>query len=45
MDETEASQLFIKKMGDDTLNLKQVTRLSSRLENFPLALAQATAFF
>lgn len=45
MDETEASQLFIKKMEDNTLNLNQVTCLSSRLEKFPLALAQAAAFF
>jgi len=44
MTPTEASQLVMKKLEDDGLDCSQVALLISRLENLPLALAQAAAF-
>ena len=44
MTPTESSQLVIKKLEDDDLDHSQVALLTSRLENLPLALAQAAAF-
>ncbi|KAF2798736.1 hypothetical protein K505DRAFT_405002 [Melanomma pulvis-pyrius CBS 109.77] len=44
MTSTEASQLVINKLEDAGLDHNQVALLTSRLENLPLALAQATAF-
>jgi hypothetical protein len=44
MTPTEASQLVINKLEDDGLDRSQVALLTSRLENLPLALAQAAAF-
>ena len=44
MHPTEASELLINKLENDTLDRSQIALLSSRLENLPLALAQAAAF-
>ena len=44
MHPTEASELLINKLEDDTLDRSQIALLTTRLENLPLALAQAAAF-
>jgi tetratricopeptide (TPR) repeat protein len=44
MTQTEASQLVINKLENDGLDRDQVALLTSRLENLPLAIAQAASF-
>jgi tetratricopeptide (TPR) repeat protein len=44
MDQKESSRLFQMRLEDTELDPDQISLLSSRLENLPLALVQATAF-
>jgi hypothetical protein len=44
MDQKESSRLFQIRLEDMELDLDQISILSSRLENLPLALVQAAAF-
>ena len=44
MTQTEASQLVINRLENDGLDRDQVALLTSRLENLPLAIAQAASF-
>jgi len=44
MDQAESSQLIYKRLENDKLDPGQVSLLTTRLENLPLALVQATAF-
>ncbi|KZL79244.1 kinesin light chain 1 [Colletotrichum incanum] len=44
MTDDEANQLFCAAFEDETISIEETTKLSSRLEHLPLALAQAAAF-
>jgi len=44
MDEGESTQLLREKLNSDDLDTADLSRLASRLEHLPLALAQAAAF-